>query len=128
MTDRAADLMEDAVPFLTRLRQKYPYVLALLSTKQAKVLSKSPTEPYQHKNVNEEYLSDIACYYSVMKTIENAKVVLSNALLTPRAKDKELDVEGSQMKQRIMDEVSIYIYIYIYISCCGLVPFIKANM
>ena len=110
-------LKEDAVSFLTKISWKYDNVLALLNANQAKLLSKNPSEPYQPEDVNHEYLSDMSCYYSVKQRSDNAKVALSKALLTPRIKIKQVDVEGSQLIQQTMEEVSI-----IFIVC-----FLKLN-
>ena len=97
---------EDPVAFLARLTKECPDVLSFLTTKQAKLLSKKPTELYQLLDVNEEYLTDVACYHAVRNKCEDSKSSLSKALLTPMAKHKELDVEGFEKKRKVLKEAS----------------------
>ena len=108
MTDseKMATLEEDPVAFLSRVTGECPDVLSFLTTKQAKLLSKSPSDTYNLLDVNEEFLTDMACYHSVRSKSEDSKSALSKALLTPIAKNKELDVEGFEKKRKVLKEVS----------------------
>jgi len=105
-------LEEDPVAFLARLTKECPDVLSFLTTKQAKLLSKNPTELYQLRDVNEEYLTDMACYHSVRAKSKDSKSSLSKALLTPMAKNKELDVEAFEKKRNVLKGVVKLIKIF----------------
>ena len=106
LLEREMSAVEDSLAFLARLTNECPNVLSFLTTEQARLLSKKPTDLYQLRDVNEEYLTDMACYYSVLKKSRDSEVSLSSALLTPRAKNKELDVETFKKNLKALNEVS----------------------
>ncbi len=98
---------EDPVAFLARMADACPDVLSFLSIKQAKLLSKNPTDTYNLLDVNEEYLTDMACYHSVRTKSNDCRSTLSKYLLTPRALAKPLDVEEFEKKRKVLNEVSV---------------------
>ena len=52
---------EEPVVFLKRIQEQCPIVLPLLDSKQVKLISRSPTEAYDPKDVNDEYLTYMRC-------------------------------------------------------------------
>ena len=84
---------EDQVEFLKRMQRECRNVLSLLNTKETKLLAKSPTDLYD-KNVNEEYLCDMAASLSIKQKIDNSHQTLRQSLLTPQVKTEEIDVEN----------------------------------
>lgn len=91
---RAPIESEDPIAFLERMRKECPNILSLMNAKQAKLLAKSPNQPYERKDVNEEYLKDMAAYYGAKQKVEDAQQAIRNSLLTPQLKTEEVDVES----------------------------------
>ena len=91
MSDKMATLVEDPVTFLASLSEECPDVLYFLTTNQVKLLGKSPSDTYKLVDVNEEFLTDMACHHAVRYKSLETKSALSSALLTPMAKNKELE-------------------------------------
>ena len=98
---------EDCVAFLQRIQEQCPVVLSLLDSKQAKLLSRSPTEAYDPKeNINDEYLKDVRCSIAVQQRIEDAKQNLRDTLFMPRKVDREVDVKNFEKQMEVLKMVS----------------------
>lgn len=106
MAQQAAEEIQDPVAFLTSLRKACPDVISMLNTKQAKLLSKSSKEPYDPKDVNEEYLVDMASFFGVKQRAEDAQQALRNHLLLPNKVKEEVDVQGFTVKLEVLGKVS----------------------
>ena len=102
---RAPMEFEDPVVFLERMRKECPNILSLMNAKQAKLLAKSPDQPYERKDVNEEYLKDMAAYYGAKQKVEDAQQAIRNSLLTPQLKTEEVDVEGFEKQTECLKKV-----------------------
>lgn len=102
---RAPMEFEDPVVFLERMRKECPNILSLMNAKQAKLLAKSPDQSYERKDVNEEYLKDMAAYYGAMQKVEDAQQAMRNSLLTPQLKTEEVDVEGFEKQTECLKKV-----------------------
>lgn len=100
-----AYLEEDSVAFLQRIQELCPVVLSLLDTKQAKLLSRSPTEPYDLKEINDEYLNDMKCSIKIQQRIEEAEQCLRDMLLVPRKVDREVDVKNFEKQMKFLKMV-----------------------
>ena len=98
---------EDPVAFLQRVSQTSPHVLSLLNTKQAKLLAKSLKEPYEGKNINEQYLTDMAAYVSAKQKIDDSQSSLRQTLLTPSLIKEEVDVENFLKQTETLKKVII---------------------
>ena len=98
---------EDSVAFLQRIQEQCPVVLSLLDSKQAKLLSRSPTEAYEPKeNINDEYLKDVRCSIAVQQRIEEAEHNLRDTLFQPRKVDREVDVKNFEKQIKVLKMVS----------------------
>ena len=95
----------DPVAFLSALRDACPNITSMLNSKQAKLLSKSPEEPYDPKDINEQYLTDLAAFYGVKQKQEDANQALRNQLLLPNKKDEEWDVKGFTVRIKALEKV-----------------------
>ena len=95
----------DPVAFLSALRDACPNITSMLNSKQAKLLSKSPEEPYDPKDINEQYLTDLAAFYGVKQKQENAKLALRHQLLLPHKQYEDLDVKGFTVKIKALEKV-----------------------
>ena len=96
---------EDPVAFLKRMREESPNVLFLLTAKQARLLSKSYSEPYKKENVDEEFLTDMASYASSKRSVDMAEHQLRNRLLDPLKKSQELDVQTFERQKKTVKKV-----------------------
>ena len=106
MADQATEI-EDPIAFLTSLREICPDVTSMLNSKQAKLLSRSPQEPYDSKDVNEQYLVDMASYYGVKQKVEDANQSLRNNLLSPNKVNEAIDVKSFTIRVEVLEKVSI---------------------
>lgn len=98
---------EDSVAFLQRIQELCPVVLSLMDAKQAKLLSRSATEVYDPKDVNEDYLKDKKCSLAIQQRIEDAEHTLRDTLLIPRKVDREVDVENFKKQIQVLKMVSV---------------------
>ena len=96
---------EDPVAFLKRMRDNSPNTLSMLNTKQARLLSKSSTAPYEKEDVNEEYLTDMAAFVGTKHMVETANRQLRDGLLTPHIKSEELDVQTFEKQTKTLEKV-----------------------
>lgn len=103
--DETPSEFEDTVVFLEKMRAECPNLLSLMNTKQAKLLAKSPSQPYDRKGVNEEYLKDMAAYFGAKQKVEDAQQAIRNSLLTPQHKKKEWDVERFEKQTECLQKV-----------------------
>ena len=102
-----AYIEEDSVAFLQRIQEQCPVVLSLLNSKQAKLLSRSPTEAYDPKeNINDEYLKDARCSIAIQQRIEEAEYNLRDTLFHPRKVDREVDVKNFEKEIKVLKMVS----------------------
>ena len=103
---RAPMEFEDPIVFLEKMCKECPNILSLMNAKQAKLLAKSPTQPYECKDVNKEYLKDMAAYYGVKLKVINAQQAIRNSLLTPQLKTEEVDVESFEKQTECLKTVN----------------------
>lgn len=100
--------LEDPVVFLKRIQEECPVVLSLLDSRQVKLISRSPTETYDQKDVNDEYLAEMRCSIDVQQRIEDAEQNLRSTLLVPRKVDKDVDVEKFKKQTEVLQMVSFH--------------------
>ena len=93
----------DPVEFLARMREDCPNILSVLSTKQARLLAKDPTSPYE---TDEEYLTDMAAANGVKRGVDESKSSLRSKLLKPPLTTEEVDVERFEKLTATLTEVS----------------------
>ena len=98
--------MEDPIVFLKQIQENCPVVLSLLDTKQVNLISRSPTEAYDLKDVNDEYLMDMRCHMDIQQRIEDAEQNLRSTLLIPRKIDKDVDVGTFKKQTEVLKMVS----------------------
>ena len=97
--------IQDPIVFLTSLRKACPDVISLLNSKQARLLSKSPTEPYDPKDINEQYLVDMASFFGMNQRVEDAERALRTHLLVPNKVKEEVDVASFIIKIQVLGKV-----------------------
>ncbi len=97
--------MQDPIVFLSSLREACPDVISMLNSKQARLLSKSPTEPYDLKDINEQYLVDMASLFGVRQRVEDAQQALRTSLLAPNKLKEQIDVPGFIIKIEVLGKV-----------------------
>ena len=96
---------EDPVVFLERMCKECPNIISLMNAKQAKLLAKSPNQPYERKDVNEEYLKDMTAYYGAKIKVLFAQQAIRKSLLTPQLKTEEVDVESFEKQTECLKTV-----------------------
>lgn len=99
------DGYNDPIAFLAELKATCPEIVSVLTLKQAKLLSKTPNDPYDPTDVNEEYLTDAASFYGLKQKMEDANQALRTALLQPNKMDRDLDVEGFKARITALEKV-----------------------
>ncbi len=97
--------IQDPVAFLSSVKETCPDVISMLNTKQARLLSQSPTEPYHPKDINEQYLVDLASFYGIKQKVEDAQYSLQTHLLTPNNVKEEVDVASFTVKLEVLAKV-----------------------
>ncbi len=99
-------LDEDPTAFLVRMKSLCPGILSVLGPKQAKLLSVNPTDPYDPKNVDEEYLSDAGGMYGLKYQHTTGENALRISLLRPKVTTKPLNVEEFTVTKATVKMVS----------------------
>lgn len=102
----AAELKEDPVTFLKSVQEECPVVLSVLTKKQVILLSRSPSEPYDPDEVNEQYLTDLAAAIGIEQRVEEAKQSLRVSLLVPHNVKEEVDVKSFEQQLETLKKVS----------------------
>ena len=102
-------LDEDPVSFLAGIREECPDILSILTTKQVKLLSQCPTDPYNEGKVDEEHLLDAWNYLKLRTKWKQSSVCLRSFLLMPQDDIKSFntqDLETFDRKRRTLEKVS----------------------
>lgn len=89
--------VQDAVTFLEDARRVYPNVTHLLNTLQLLALDMEPREPFEKSSENEQFVKLAEAYFVTKYSIDQAQGALRVALLEPRKKGKEVDVEEEKL-------------------------------
>ena len=80
----AVTLDEDPVSFLASIKEECPDILSILTTKQVKLLSRSPLEPYSEGKVDEEFMADTRRYLLSRTQLKMCSLYFGNYLLRPK--------------------------------------------
>lgn len=105
MADTVETLDEDPTAFLVRMEGLCPDVLFMLGNKQATLLSENPTDPYDPKNVNEQYLSEMGALYDLKHLYNTGRNALCSSVLKPSDKTKQLDIANFGVKKDTVEKV-----------------------
>ena len=102
---------DDPVGFLSALQKEYPPLANILTTKQVKLLAKSPKDPYPagETDVNEEFISDMIAYYRALIGSKEIQDNLQSELLAPVTSDKSILVEETKAPILVLKKVSLCI-------------------
>ena len=94
--------------FLSAMQTEYPPVADMLTVRQLRLLSKSSTLPYpgEKKNVNEEFVEDLAAYVHTRLAAIESKKNLRNILLSPATSDKSILLKETNSPILVMRKVS----------------------
>ena len=114
---------DDPVEFLAAMQKEYPPLASILTTKQVKLLAKSPKDPYPagKTDVNEEFISDMIAYYRALVGSKEIKDNLQSELVAPVTSDKSVLVEESKAPILVLKKVSSRIddLVRVYMVCAG---------
>ena len=102
---------DDPVEFLSAMQKEYPPLANILTTKQVKLLAKSPKDPYPtgKTDVNEEFISDMIAYYRALIGSKEIQDNLQSELLAPVTSDKSILVEETKAPILVLKKVSLCI-------------------
>ena len=100
---------DDPEGFLAAMQKEYPPLVNILTTKQVKLLAKSPKDPYPtgETDVNEEFISDLMAYYRARLGAKEARKSLQGELLAPVTSDKSILVEETRAPILVLKKVSL---------------------
>ena len=99
---------DDPEGFLAAMQKEYPPLVNILTTKQVKLLAKSPKDPYPagETDVNEEFMSDLTAYFVTHIIAMESKKGLRNSLVDPVTSDKSIMVEETNVPISVANKVS----------------------
>ena len=102
---------DDPVEFLAAMQKEYPPLVNILTTKQVKLLAKSPKDPYPagETDVNEEFIGDMIAYYRALIGSKEIQDNLQSELLAPVTSDKSILVEETKAPILVLKKVSLCI-------------------
>jgi SpoVK/Ycf46/Vps4 family AAA+-type ATPase len=96
--------------FLSAMQTEYPPVADMLTVRQLRLLSKSSTLPYpgEKKNVNEEFVEDLAAYIHTRLAAIESKKNLRNSLLSPATSDKSILLKETNSPILVMRKIEAW--------------------
>lgn len=100
--------IEDPVSFFASIREECPDIVSVLTTKQVKLLSQCPRDPYSKEKVDEEHLSDAWNYLKVRARWKESSFNLRRFLLEPKDETKSFntqDLEIFEKKKSTLEKV-----------------------
>ena len=101
------ETLSDPAAFLKDIEEKCPSIVYALNAKQAKLLSLNGSEPYDPKEVNQQFLNDCSGLIAMKERIGHSGENLRHSLVTPWNVNKPISVEEFQQQTEVMKEVSI---------------------
>ena len=98
---------DDSDEFLAAMQKEYPPLPNILTTKQAKLLTKSPKDPYPagETGANEEFIADLTAYFVTHIVGEEAKKGLRSSLVVPVKSNKSIMVEETNVPISVASKV-----------------------
>ena len=93
--------------FLAAMQKEFPPLLSILTTKQAKLLTKSPKDPYPagETDVNGEFIADLSAYFVTHIVALDAKKGLRDSLIVPVKSNKSILVEETNVPISVANKV-----------------------
>ena len=104
------ETLSDPAAFLKDIEQKFPSIVYVLDTKQAKLLSLNGGESYDPKEVNQQFLDDCSSWIAMKERICDGGRYLRNSLMKPCKKNETISAEVFQEQTEAMKVVSIVTY------------------
>ena len=97
--------LSDPTTYMKELKDKCPNIVYIFTTRQAKLLSQTCHEPYDPKNVNQEFLSDYNAWASVRQRVDQSRSSLRRDMLTPHAVNEPVAAEEFLQQTEVLKEV-----------------------
>jgi len=101
----AEEKLSDPVEYLKKTKEKCPDVVYIFTTRQAKLLSQTGNEPYDPKDVNQEFLSDYNAWASMKQRVDQSRQSLRRDMLTPHNLNEPIAAEDFLKQTEVLNEV-----------------------
>lgn len=99
------DALSDPTIYMKELKDKCPNIVYILTTRQAKVLSKACHEPYDPKDVNQQFLSDYTAWANLKQKVDDSRQSLRRDMLTPHPVNEAVAAEEFQQQTEVLKQV-----------------------
>ena len=99
------EVLSDPTIYMKELKDKCPNVIYIFTTRQAKLLAKTCHEPYDPKNVNQEFLGDYNAWASIRQKVDLSQQSLRRDMLTPHAVNEPVAAEEFLQQTEVLKEV-----------------------
>ena len=99
------EVLSDPTTYMKELKDKCPNIVYTFTTRQAKLLAQVCHEPYDPKNVNQEFLRDYSAWASIRQAVDQSRERLSRDMLTPHAVNKPVAAEEFLQQTEVLKEV-----------------------
>ena len=100
------ETLSDPAAFLKDIEQRCPSIVHVLDTRQAKLLSLNGSEPYDPKEVNQQFLDDCSSWIAMRERIDDGGRNLRTSMLRPWDTNEAFSAEGFQEQTEVMKVVS----------------------
>jgi len=98
--------LSDPTAYMKELKDKCPNVVYIFTTRQAKLLSQTCHEPYDPKDVNQQFLSDYNAWASMKQRVDQSRQSLRRDMLTPHPVNEPVAAEEFRQQTEVLKEVS----------------------
>ena len=100
------EMLSEPAAFLKDIEQQCPSIVHVLDTRQAKLLSLNGSEPYDPKEVNQQFLDDCSSWIAMRERIDDSGRNLRTSMLRPWDTNETFSAEGFQEQTEVMKVVS----------------------
>lgn len=99
------EALSDPTTYMKELKERCPNVVYIFTTRQAKLLSQASHEPYDPKDVNQQFLSDYNAWASMKQRVDQSRSSLRRDMLTPHAVNEPVAAEDFLQQTEVLKEV-----------------------
>lgn len=100
------ETLSDPTTYMKELKIRCPNIVYIFTTRQAKLLSQTCFEPYDPKDVNQQFLSDYNSWASIKQRVDQSRQSLRRDMLTPHAVNEPVAAEEFMQQTEVLKEVS----------------------
>ena len=101
------ETLSDPTVYLANLKERCPGVLYVCSNRTSKLLAQTGKDPYDPKDVNQQYVSDYCSWASMKQRVNQSKKNLRRDMLTPHAVNEPVAADEFVQQTEALSEVGM---------------------